>query len=263
MRKLIILLAALMLTMSGVALANHTPQFGIGATVNGAKPFGPNGVTYVRNLPSGARWLDGDRYGYRCAYTFLEWQGELVARVTFVRVDEAAAYARIFDDRMHEGLRDYDGTRGNGTQTGSPGDCPSSAGYASQSEPAPRPVITFDDGVTLETRDYNGLPVIPGFTFAITSHGTDCGRELALECVNVVAYQNGVPAVAVYYDRISDSITLGSNFVSPPITGAAQVLMSDGSFADVGLSVTLGERSCGTGIITLGDGREVETTVCT
>jgi len=221
-----ILLAALMLTMSGVALANHTPVFNISVrnldTTEKAGEF-----DYTRTLASGGTWLDGDRIAYRCAYTFLRWEGAIVGRVTFVR---AVGYAQVNDGYMHEGLRRLDGTLNPpGTGQSPSTECPvSDVAYEPDTSIGPLPVLQFTDGATvIETRNYaNVRQVGPTTEFQIVDHGfgSECDRVgsdgllkgSAFECFTSVVYQGGLPIVAVYYDRLSPDIQLTSNFVDPP-----------------------------------------------
>jgi len=265
----ILLAIAATFAVSIPAVASNTPVFGIGAKVSGQKPFGPNGSAYIRNLPSGAEWLDGDRIAYRCAFTFLRYQGELVARVTFVRVDEAASYAVIFDDRMHEGQIAFDGSPGSGAQTGDPGSCPASAGYAPLNSPRSVPLITFEDGAArLETRDYANVYAVagPNHEFRIASHGqtnADCGGRVgALECVTVIAYQDGIPAVAVYYDRLSDAISMSSNVEPPPTTTPPPPTTPPPTTATTEPPTTTTPPPCETQTFFEGTENEQEVTVC-
>jgi hypothetical protein len=153
-----------------------------------------------------AGWVEGDRVGYRCAYTFLVDDGAIVARVTFTRPSGAKRYVVLNDSGMHEGERHYNGTWAGVKQVSSE-ECPRPGEpYGKlRGRHGPRPVITFsdaDDGHNLEVRDYNRIKRHRRHAFKIHSAGPDR--------VTVVAYQDRRPVMVVYYDRFSDAITLTS-----------------------------------------------------
>jgi len=228
MKRTILILAALALVgvLTVPAQATHTPTFNI--VVNNLDTSVKAGeFDYTRALPSGGTWLDGDRIAYRCAYTFLRWEGALVGRITFVR---AVGYAQINDGQMHEGLRRLDGTLNPaGTGQSPSSECPvSDVEYEPDATVGPLPFLQFTDGATvIETRNYaNVREVGAGTEFQILSHstGSDCNRvgsdglvkATAFECFTIVIYQNSLPLAVAYYDRISSNIDLTSNFVDPP-----------------------------------------------
>ena len=98
--------------------------------------------------------MPGDRVGYRCAYAFLRSRGQLVARVTFTRIE----YARLNDKYMDEASRYYDGTVYTGPDR-QLNDCPSpSEPYVEATGPiGPLPIVRFEEASTatiLEVRDY-------------------------------------------------------------------------------------------------------------
>ncbi len=177
---------------------------------------------YIRNLPSGAIWVDGDRKAYTCAYGFLEY-GDAVGRFTFVALDDVsgAAYSIVNDKFMLEGVRYFDGSLAPpGTvQTGKKASCPT----AEYENLPPRghqlPIVTFEDkgtGKVLEVRDYNAVGFDTRHTARLVAHGTgsQCRRTSvqpdakgdtswsAEECYTVLLYQDNVPVVAVYYDAL-------------------------------------------------------------
>ena len=159
---------------------------------------------YAREITPGVGWVGGDRAGYRCAYMFLLKGGTPVGRVTFIRVDGAATYTMVNDERMEEGARYFDGTV---APEGSPNElkqCPeSTVAYEPYDGPDQRPIITFAmrrSGVPLEIRDYTKTVAAPGVTFRLLS-------ESPQESV-VVAYKDGLPAVAVYYTRLVPSVVV-------------------------------------------------------
>jgi hypothetical protein len=158
-----------------------------------------------------AGWVEGDRVGYRCAYTFLVDDGAIVARVTFTRPSRAKKYVVLNDSRMHEGERHYDGSWAGVQQVPSE-ECPQpQESYGKlKGSAGPRPVIRFadaDDGHTLEVRDYNRLKRDRRRAFRL--HSADPDR------VTVVAYQERRPVMVVYYERLADTITLTSNASTP------------------------------------------------
>lgn len=198
---------------------------------------------YLRDLPSGARWLDGDRLAYRCGWTFLQWQGELVARVTFRRTSDYIAglpITRVEDRFMAEGQRAFDGTPGTGQQTAPPAACaglypeidyPPLAGDA-----GPRPIIAFHDltsGELLETRSYADQDE-PGSEFVIV--------ETTPALTIVAFYESGQPVAAAYYEVLRPDLIVkrtNADPTTPPPPGTAT----------------------GTGTITLNDGRVVTVTL--
>lgn len=204
---------------------------------------------YTYNLPSGAEWLDANRIGYRCAFTFLEWEGQKVARVTF----SAAIYdVRINDKFMHEGILLFSGAPhpNPGSQDDRPFDCPLPHEEYGPLEPGPLPVVKFSDGpAVLETRDYANVGTSPGHTFRVVSRdtGAACNHTGdrhggiiggALECITVVGYQDGEPVLVVYYDRLSNAIQMTSNLAIPPTpvtlgAGTSVLTCPDGSTPEV------------------------------
>jgi len=225
-RSLLILAALVLVALAFPATAANPPEFQIIVrNLDTTEKAGE--ANYVRNLPSGATWLDGDRITYRCAYTFLRWQGSLVGRVTFVRL---AGYAQVNDRYMAEGLRRLDGTLNPpGTGQSPTTECPvPNIAYEPDESIGPLPVLVFSDGqTTLETRNYANIREVgPTTEFQIVSHaaGSACDRvgsdglvkATAFECFTVLIYQGGLPIVAAYYDRISENIQLTANFTSPP-----------------------------------------------
>ncbi|MGQ0670421.1 MAG: hypothetical protein ACT4PO_12220 [Actinomycetota bacterium] len=223
---------------------------------------------YVRNLPSGAHWLDGDRWGYSCAYMFLARPEEPktpVFRVTFRQVAAAAAYTAVRDKFMAEGQRFFDGTPNPNAphQISGPEAClglyPVVPYEPLTGDPGPRPVLTISDagsGTVLETRDYTAQQA-PGVEYEIESATPDL--------VVVVGYQGGVPVFAIYYEIMDPAaVALACTQGCPTASGDAAFALSDGTPATVHLAApaSAAPSSCGTGTIALADGRQVETTVC-
>lgn len=161
-------------------------------------------AVYVRDLPSGAHWLDGDRHAYKCAYMFLEYQGQIVGRVTFTQVP-GADYAWVNDKNMEEGVRYYDGSL---APAGAPielGQCPPpTEAYVPSTAPDMRPTLAFSaNGTHLETRNYKTIVAGPGITFRQTSKTANR--------ITVVAYKDGLPVVVVYYDILSGNAAITSD----------------------------------------------------
>lgn len=161
---------------------------------------------YDRTLSPGVGWTDGDRAGYRCAYMFLLRNGRPVGRATFIRIDGAAAYTMVNDDRMQEGARYFDGTLAPADAPKELKQCPQATeAYEPYHGPDQRPVITFEaklGGAVLETRDYRNTIAGPGVTF----------RQVldTPSRATVVGYQDGLPAVVVYYDRLVSAVVVRS-----------------------------------------------------
>lgn len=157
---------------------------------------------YLRSLPSGYGWTDGDRSGYRCFYAFIvDARGRVVGRVTFTRID-GADYATILDKYMAEGVRYYNGTLAPPGAPKELGQCPApSASYEPYFGPDERPVITYNvRGQAIETRDYTEVVAAPGITFR---HVEDTPTRQA-----VIAHRDGLPVIAVYYDSLSPRLTM-------------------------------------------------------
>jgi hypothetical protein len=168
-----------------------------------------------------AGWIEGDRVGYRCAYTFLVDDGEIVARVTFTKPYKARKYVVLNDKFMHEGERYYDGGWA-GVQQVPDDECPwPTEPYKKlRGRPGPRPVIQFlhaGDNHVVEVRNYNNLKRNRHNRFRIFSATPDR--------VTVVAYRDRWPVMVVYYERLSDEILLTSNAMAPSSTSARSVGM--------------------------------------
>jgi hypothetical protein len=176
---------------------------------------------YVRDLPSGAHWTDGDRQAYRCAYMFLlDARNQVVSRVTFAVLEQSRSYVQVNDRYMAESherplARYYDGepiptdpeTMLSESNTPERSCRVATEKYASEVPKGPVPVIKFvgPGGDVLETRDYAKV-------YDSTTRGHDFRIvERTPDRVTVVAYEDGVPAMAVYYDRLSSQITLRAN----------------------------------------------------
>jgi len=159
---------------------------------------------YDRTLSTGVGWTDGDRAGYKCAYGFLLRNGQVVGRFTFTRIPEAAAYTRINDKYMLEGSRHY--TTGNLSSRRNPvsqSECPAPAESYAPFAGSQLPTIQFRQGTTvLEVRNYKTLDVHDDVTFQQISKTN--------KRVVVVAYVDGLPAIAIYYDAFSN-VTMSSD----------------------------------------------------
>ncbi|MGI8517434.1 MAG: hypothetical protein ACR2ME_03695 [Acidimicrobiia bacterium] len=173
---------------------------------------GPNrswwNAVYMRSLPYGLAtgWTDGDRAGYRCLYGFLTLDGVPVGRVTFMRVDGAASYGMVTDERMVEGERYYDGTLAPANAPQELGQCPEpNVAYEPHTGADQRPTIKYStpSGQLLEVRNYKTLVPGPGITFQQT--------ESASGQITVVAYEWGNPVIVVYYESISPSVVMSSD----------------------------------------------------
>ena len=181
---------------------------------------------YVRNLPSGAMWLDGDRLGYRCAWTFLDDPNDpgLDARVFFRRTSDyvpGVPTAAIFDRGMAEGSLDFFGNPGTGQQTAPPEFCGEGAPQDVYPSIEPgstannRPVITFTNVAEARVDEVRGYAVNPdregsGADFYIFS--------TTPESTTVVFTQDGIPVAAAYYVDLdlTDSVVKTTN-VDPPV----------------------------------------------
>lgn len=227
MKRLALAVAiVLALPLSVLALEPHDEEvFSIVAIANGVRYSAP----YDRQLTqydSDLGWISGDRVGYTCAWTFLEYNGDKVAQVGFVRLPQAD-YVVVNDKHMlesNEGLTNVYGWGGGLRQQQSLArkSTPKSAvcppvlePYEAASGPiGPLPRIEFSDakdGHTLEVRNYansilNQAGRGPRWEFQIV--------QASAQRVTVIGYQNGVPELAVYYETLSSAVTMTSNGVA-------------------------------------------------
>jgi hypothetical protein len=129
-------------------------------------------------------------------------------------------YTYVGDENMVEGSRYYNGAKAP-AGSNELGDCPSpSQSYEAWSGPDQRPTITYggSSGI-LETRAYPNVVAHPGLMFRqvekITTPFSTFGgvtTSTVYSRVTIVAYYNGLPAMVVYYDSLSPSVVMGSNF---------------------------------------------------
>lgn len=146
-------------------------------------------------------WVAGDRIAYGCAYGFLIHEGELVGRFTFRNLSGSAAYIVINDKFMDEGQRHYDGTPNpNAPQQLPQTECPSRpTGYESSTVSQLPRVVFWSGNEALEIRDYREVNAGPGVTFELLP--TQAGGRIP-----VLARENGVPALVVYYDPLGSGL---------------------------------------------------------
>ncbi len=183
----------------------NAPYIGTGKEGSGALP-------YVAD----SRWIEGDRIAYRCAYGFLTRNGEVIGRFTFVR---ASGYSFINDRYMQEGLRFWDGSSQNGTgnsksraQAYNHNWCDTilSQEYVPDTRPGQLPRVVFwQGGEVVEIRDYRTVSAASGIKFRVTDvtgpFTSDDGGGRSVQVSNrvtVVAYENDLPVVVVYYDAL-------------------------------------------------------------
>ncbi|MGH2653265.1 MAG: hypothetical protein ACRDHV_02805 [Actinomycetota bacterium] len=219
----------------GFAAADHTNEdffdFVVSANINddpAPKLQDPRAVGTFRyerhlttpTLDAPAGWVDGDRNGYSCGYAFLAYRGFIVGRVTFSRIDppDTTPYTVVSDTFMGEGVRNYDGTlnrydvpAGGGEPRPAPGmSCPFPLAKSYDplvGDPGPTPVVTYQHGPhTIEVRDFadeaDVKNVGSGHTFKVVSE-SDTRME-------IIAYQDGTPALAIYYDLMTTAIIPGT-----------------------------------------------------
>lgn len=167
-------------------------------------------TTYKRTLPYTANtgWVDGDRCGYTALYAFLHRNGILVGRVTFTRIPGASAYAVVNDKYMDEAERWYNGDPAEEPGIGQDNelkDCPDPAiAYEPYTGPSELPTILYvDNGQTIEVRDYKATVSGPGIKFRQTE-STDTR-------ITVVAYENNLPVIVVYYDSLVAGVVMESD----------------------------------------------------
>lgn len=156
---------------------------------------------YFRSLPYMANtgWVDGDRVAYRCAYGFLEWNGEIVGRVTFTRIPEADSYSMVNDRFMESAVRYYDGSLNLNPSLNQLNDCPlPDEAYDAQVRSV-RPTIRYSTaaGELVEIRRYAHLQPGPDISF-------DLVKDTAAR-QTVIAYAEGLPFMTIYYDSMPGS----------------------------------------------------------
>lgn len=162
-----------------------------------ANYWGVDSIPYTADVT----WLDGDRSGYKCAYGFLEFQGEIVGRFTFTRPLAAATYSAVNDSYMSDGQRHYDGTPAV-PPGGELGECPDpSEEYSSYTGADERPRIGFwsaDFADVLDIRDYTNTVVstVEPVKFRLFS--------VSATRITVIAYlvSSDLPVMVVYYDTM-------------------------------------------------------------
>ena len=201
------------------------------------KTQGPLGVqdisraVYLRELGSGACWVDGDRIGYFAAWTFLLPgcdPANPAARVAFRAIQDEAglAYSVVFDERMVEGQRRFDGSicTGCGNQTTDVRDVRDNLMPPEPYGPlvdGPIPIITFSDTLTgevLEVRNYNNVSDVgPNITFRIVNR--------TATRTTVVAYLSGLPVLVVYYDVLNPSVQMTTNIDVVPTGPTGPVVL--------------------------------------
>lgn len=289
MRRLVLLTAAatLMLVAGTVAFAKLPEDQGFSLAFQGDPGRIPSATAdYLYDLPSGGHWLAGDRSGYDCAYTFLEYQGQLIGRVAFHRVDAASGYMQVNDRFMAEGLRYYDGeinTRSDVGDTGSMKAVPpltntstidacitSQIDYLAVPEQS-LPVIRFFVGETLiETRDYAN---------AVVEGEGHFGLLEATPERTAVAFISGRVVVGVVYYTPLNGATITTNDAAPPTitttpppvttTTTTTPTVTETQTVTVTETVTQTDtvtvpppESCGEGDVTLADGRTVGVGIC-
>lgn len=170
---------------------------------------------YLHEVPYALEsgWLAGDRVGYGCAYTFLQHLGKITHRVTFRAIPGFPnPYIQINDTYMNEGERYYDGSpTPPGTIQVAPLECPAVAeSYETIQVPDERPNIVLWDGEAVELRDYRTITPAPGVTFDVvdeihipfTVHSSTSGDHTVYHRITVIAREDGVPIVVLYYDAI-------------------------------------------------------------
>lgn len=180
-------------------------------------------LDHVPTLDAPAGWVEGDRMGYTCGYSFLVYRDRIVGRVTIRKFrdpeDPANAYVEIQDKYMHEGARNYDGTtprQGNTAGGGEPKpdagqSCnlddgrqgTAAEGYEPLRGAGDTPVVTFQHGPhAIDVRDFaDELDVgvnDPTIVFDLVSATSTQ--------VVILAYQdNGdLPAASIYYELVPD-----------------------------------------------------------
>lgn len=167
---------------------------------------------YVVPYAPNTGWLAGDRVGYGCAYGFLQHEGEIVGRFTFRKI-ESATYVVVNDTYMDEGARYYDGSpTPPGTVQVPDFECPrTTESYETTNAPDERPVIVYwSGGQALELRDYRTIVPGEGVTFEVIDVITQpfevtsaaSGTHTVNSRITVLARENGVPVVVIYYDGL-------------------------------------------------------------
>lgn len=201
MKRLLLLIALLCLIALPAVSAPDAYTIMLGNSDTGEQWWNAD---YDRSLSAGVGWTDGDRAGYKCAYGFLLRNGQVVGRFTFTRIPAAAGYARVNDKYMLEGQRHYaTGTLSSRRNPVLQSECPAPAESYTPFAGSQLPTVRFMQGSTvLEIRNYPNLDVHEDVTFQQISKTN--------KRVVIVAYLNGLPAIAIYYDAFSN-VTMTSD----------------------------------------------------
>lgn len=150
---------------------------------------------------------DGDRCGYRGAYTFAVEDRRRGERVLWsVALARVASYAMINDKGMDDKTaRLYPSGEPYAGPEGELGLCPpADEEYVEYLGPDERPVLTFlVNGRVKEVRDYGGLVLHPDAKLEQVSATED-------EVVLLIHYQN-LPVVAYYVRTVSSAVTIQSS----------------------------------------------------
>jgi hypothetical protein len=177
----------------------------------------PVEVPYTRDLGNGYGWVDGDRRGYRDAWTFLQHldSGLLVGRAYFQSVHDyeekpPEQYGEIMDEGMLEGGkggRNWDGTMIPEGVSQSQSDTGIKSEYEHPETPFTeqtfKPRVRYWDvelDEMIEERNYNALPNPTGFIIE--------GRSKTPDRVTILFHFGGYPVIAIYYDRLDPSVEM-------------------------------------------------------
>lgn len=183
------------------------------ATPTGSQTYWTAPYLFATPYTQNTGWIPGDRVAYDCAYAFLQQNGVIVGRVTFLRLGSANSYASVIDKWMNESQRFYDGTK-NPDPSINYWNCPAaSQAYEPTNVPDERPKVVYWTGDTaLEIRDYtNTTTGVAGTTFDLvevihepfqTITPVTGTPQTVNSRVTVLAREAGVPFAVVYYDGL-------------------------------------------------------------
>lgn len=198
MKRIFLVVTLLSVLISAPALASsHVYTFFFKNLDNGQILWEAD---YLRSLPNNVSWADGNRAGYKCEYGILLHLGKPIGRVTMTRID-GAEYIQVNDRYMPENQATNrhwnDGTLHSRRRPVLQSECPApDADYSDAfNGPSQLPTVTFvrqSGSLLLETRNYKTLAANPHVTFQQINE--------SLDRITIIAYWDGNPVLAIYYD---------------------------------------------------------------
>lgn len=192
-------------------------------------------LPYAYALTGGAGWLPGDRDGYRAGYCFLYDQSfrsaanpeGIIGRAGFFGGYDDAIDTVVFDERMAEAERWYDGTVYTGTNR-ELNDAPRYEGHGVLELPYWKGAVRYfdrDTGHIYEVRPYEHLEWAPETEMVVVDHITepfdDPGQVTdglpVTERVILSVHYKDLEAHTIYYDSFNDKVRLSVHDTADPV----------------------------------------------